>query len=135
MVDIMELTITTPAIFFPTISLLMVAYTNRYLALARRIRELGIEYRDQHVPSLKAQIGILRKRVMLIRAMQGLGLSALLFCVICMLMFFLAWMAAAKIAFVCALILLIGAISISLYEVMLSTRALDLSLQEMESEE
>lgn len=130
----MELTITTPAIFFPTISLLMVAYTNRYLALARRIRELGLEYKDQHNLSLKAQIGILRKRVALIRAMQGLGLSALLLCVLCMLMFFLSLVVVAKVAFVSALVLMVGAISISIYEVLLSTRALDLSLQEMESE-
>ena len=40
----MEITFNTPALLFPAISLLLLAYTNRYLALANLIRKLHDEY-------------------------------------------------------------------------------------------
>ena len=129
----MQLTITTPAILFPTVSLLMVAFTNRYLALARRIRELHHENRTVPAPTLGAQIMILRRRVHLIRRMQALGVSALLLCVMCMLLLFMDWIVAAEIVFAGSLLLLIASLGLSLYEILLSVKALDIALSDMEN--
>ena len=128
----MHIEMTTPAIMFPTVSLLMVAYTNRYLALAKRIRQLHGEYRDMHAPELLEQIHILRKRVRLIRAMQACGVSALLLCVSCMLLLMMELAAIAAVVFGGALLLLIAALGLSLYEVTCSVRALDIALADIE---
>jgi len=128
----MHIQMTTPAIMFPTVSLLMVAYTNRYLALARRIRQLHGEYRDIKTPALLEQIRILRKRVRLIRSMQVCGVSALLLCVGCMLLLLMEFSAFADVVFGGALVLLIAALSLSLYEVACSVRALDIALADIE---
>ena len=130
----MQITMTTPAIFFPTVSLLMVAYTNRYLALARRIRELHKEYRDLQSPGLGEQIRVLRLRVKLIRLMQMLGISALLLCVFCVLMLFSDLVVLAQYTFGGSLLLLIGSLSVSLYEVTLTARALDIALEDIEED-
>ena len=72
--------INTPAILFPAISLLMLAYTNRYLALASLIRKLHSDYVAGHEPAVRAQIENLRFRMKLIRQMQALGMISLLVC-------------------------------------------------------
>ena len=41
----MEITFNTPALLFPAISLLLLAYTNRFLALANLVRRLHDEYK------------------------------------------------------------------------------------------
>ena len=46
----MELSITTPALLFPAISLLLLAYTNRFLALAALMRDLYNRYAAQPSP-------------------------------------------------------------------------------------
>ena len=130
--ECMHITMTTPAILFPTVSLLMVAYTNRYLALAKRIRGLHQEYRDMRAPELLAQIRILRRRVRLIRLMQASGVIALLLCVSCMLLLLVDFVAVGEVVFGGALLLLIASLSVSLYEVTLSVKALDIALADIE---
>jgi len=66
----MEITLTTPALLFPAVSLLLVAYTNRFLALGSRIRSLHTQFKSTPDDLLEGQIIILRKRVVLIRNMQ-----------------------------------------------------------------
>ncbi|MFN8805855.1 MAG: DUF2721 domain-containing protein, partial [Bacteroidota bacterium] len=73
----MELTITTPALLFPTVSLILLAYTNRFLAVAALIRKLAAQYKDAHNENVSDQIKSLLLRVRLIRDMQMLSIFAL----------------------------------------------------------
>src|SRR5690606_27403730 len=87
----MELNISTPALLFPAISLLMLAYTNRFLALASLIRGLHDKYKTLPEENLLAQIKNLRTRIKLIRSMQAYGILSFLFCIICMYCIFRGW--------------------------------------------
>ena len=82
--EAMEITIATPALLFPTISLLMLAYTNRFLALTSAVRKLLEQYRLDHQTGLLRQIHALRFRINLIKYMQTIGVSSLFLCVLCM---------------------------------------------------
>jgi hypothetical protein len=84
----MELMLTTPALLFPAISLLLLAYTNRFLALAALIRELYARYRAQPDPTLLGQLTNLRYRIVLIRNMQACGVASF-FCVCCVCLWYL----------------------------------------------
>jgi hypothetical protein len=80
----MEFTLTTPALLFPAISLLMLAYTNRFLTISSLIRSLHAQHKTAPDPLIIRQLSNLRYRVRLIRDMQMLGASSFLLCVICM---------------------------------------------------
>lgn len=131
----MEISLTTPALLFPAISLLMLAYTNRFLTLATIIRNLHDRYQNQASDNLLGQISNLRFRVYLIRNMQIFGVLSLLFCVISMFALFAGWIAAGQWSFAIALILMIVSMLISLRELQISVGALDLLLMELENEE
>src|ERR687893_627537 len=103
----MEITLTTPALLFPAISLLLLAYTNRFLALAALIRELHARYKANPDELIVRQIGNLRYRVILIRDMQAVGVASLLLCVLCMLVLFAGQIQIGKIIFGVSLVLLI----------------------------
>lgn len=131
----MEITLTTPALLFPTVSLLMLAYTNRFLTLAAIIRNLHDRYRNDDDDNLLGQIANLRYRVYLIRNMQIFGVLSLLFCVVSMFALFAGWVTGGQWSFAIALILMIVSMLISLRELQISVGALDLLLVELEDEE
>jgi len=131
----MNITLTTPALLFPTVSLLMLAYTNRFLTLATIIRSLYDRYHSDQDESLLPQIQNLRYRVYLIRNMQIFGVLSLLLCVVSMFALFAGWIDAGKWSFAAALILLIVSMLISLRELQISVGALDLLLTDLESHE
>lgn len=131
----MEITLTTPALLFPTVSLLMLAYTNRFLTLATIIRSLYDRYHADKDESLLPQIQNLRYRVYLIRNMQIAGVLSLLMCVVSMFALFAGWIDAGKWSFALALILLIVSMLISLRELQISVGALDLLLTDLEKHE
>ena len=131
----MEFNLTTPALLFPTISLLMLAYTNRFLTLATIIRNLYDKYNDNHNENLLRQIGNLRYRTYLIRNMQIFGVLSLLMCVVSMFALFAGWISAGQWSFAIALILMIISMLISLRELTISVGALDLLLSELEKHE
>jgi hypothetical protein len=131
----MEISLTTPALLFPAISLLMLAYTNRFLTLATIIRNLHDRYQNQASDNLLGQISNLRYRVYLIRNMQIFGVLSLLVCVVSMFALFAGWVAAGQWSFAIALILMIVSMLISLRELQISVGALDLLLMELEDEE
>lgn len=131
----MEITLTTPALLFPTVSLLMLAYTNRFLTLATIIRNLHDRYKESQEQRLQAQIENLRYRVYLIRNMQIAGVLSLLMCVISMFAIFAGWDAGGKWSFGLALLLMIISMLISLRELTVSVGALDLLLMDMEEDE
>src|SRR5512141_1789439 len=131
----MEITITTPALLFPAISLLMLAYTNRFLTLATIIRGLYDRYQTVPEDNLVLQIANLRYRIYLIRNMQIFGVLSLLFCCISMFALFAGWIVGGQWTFAIALILMMVSMLISLRELQISVGALDLLLVELEEEE
>lgn len=128
----MELDLTTPALLFPAISLLLLAYTNRFLTLATLIRGLHSKYQQEPDQLLFGQIKNLRLRVILIRNMQALGVLSLLFCVVCMFLLFAEEILIGRIIFGISLILLILSLALSVYEIQISIRALEIQLSDME---
>ncbi|MGB0371713.1 MAG: DUF2721 domain-containing protein [Opitutales bacterium] len=132
----MNLGITTPALLFPAISLLLLAYTNRFLALANVIRSLkeslsgGTEQTEKN--ALRAQLENLRKRIRLIQRMQEVGAMSFLFCVISMFVLYAGLQAAGGIIFAISIILLGVSLVISIAEIHISVKALDIHLSDIE---
>ena len=122
----MELSLTTPALLFPAISLLLLAYTNRFLTIATIIRSLHDRYKAEQSQNIRQQIANLRYRTYLIRDMQIAGVLSLLFCVISMFALFAGWQAIGQWSFAIALVLMMGSMAISLRELQISVGALDL---------
>jgi hypothetical protein len=131
----MEINLTTPALLFPTVSLLMLAYTNRFLTIATIIRNLYDRYSTDRDENLIGQIANLRYRVYLIRNMQIFGVLSLLMCVVSMFALFAGWIDAGKWSFAIALLLMIVSMLISLRELTISVGALDLLLTDLEEHE
>lgn len=121
------LSYSTPGLLFPAISLLMIAYTNRFIGLASLVRDLISRHRagDAHV---RAQVGNLRRRLSLLRHAQGIGGLSMMFCTLSLLMIYLDDLAVASVLFGLALALMVASIVISLLETWLSTRALTIEL-------
>ena len=132
----MELTFNTPALLFPAISLLLLAYTNRFVALANLVRRLHSDFKSKDDPQMIIkQIQGLRKRINLIKYMQGLGVFSFLNCVITMYCIYSNWVAVAKAIFALSLLSLLSSLIISLVEIIKSTNALELELSDIEDEE
>lgn len=127
-----EITLTTPALLFPAISLLLVAYTNRFNALSSRIRSMSASYKVTPDKILMEQMKSLRHRANIIRNMQGFGVGSLFLCVLCMFALFGGFILLAKIVFALSLIMMMVSLGYSLYEVLLSVQALNLELNELE---
>jgi hypothetical protein len=128
----MDFDLTTPALLFPAISLLMLAYTNRFLALAGVIRSLHADYKADPSPGYLAQIDNLRRRIRLIRNMQFSGVFSLLLCIICMGLLFYELPVPAEIVFSIAMLFMIASLILSLVEIQMSVGALDLHLRDIE---
>ncbi len=128
----MDISLTTPALLFPAISLLLLAYTNRFLAIASLIRNLHSKYQHQPNPALIRQIANLKKRVILIRNMQIFGVTSLLLCVVCMFVLFTGRIITGQYIFGTSLILLMISLGLSVWEVQISVKALNLQLRDLE---
>jgi hypothetical protein len=128
----MELNIQTPALLFPAVSLLLLAYTNKFLAIANLIRKLVSDYeKKKHHAHLK-QIRSLRRRLMLIRWMQVCGVASMLLCVVTMFLVYENFQVWAKILFAISLLLMMASLVITLVEIMLSAGALRVLLKDLE---
>jgi hypothetical protein len=130
-----EISLTTPALLFPALSLLMLAYTNRFLGLATVIRNLYADYQKAPDPVLLGQIDNLRYRVGLIRSMQIFGAASILGCVLCMLVIFFGLFEMGKVLFIASLILLVISLAVSIRELQISVGALELHLSVLEQVE
>jgi hypothetical protein len=129
----MDLSITTPALLFPAISLLMLAYTNRFLALASLIRSLHAQYKEvRNGERVIRQIKNLRRRLHLIRLMQWFGIVSFLMCVFCMFSVFARWVDLSKILFALSMIAMLVSLFLSLAEIQISTKALEIELSDVE---
>lgn len=128
----MQISVTTPALLFPAISLFMLAFTNRFLSLGARVRSLHDQYRDRKDDSIRKQIENLRIRIHMIRRMQGYGVMSMLSCIFSMVCLFQDWDLAGQILFGASLVFLILSMIISFMEIRISVRALDILLEDME---
>lgn len=126
------LTLTTPALLFSAISLLLLAYTNRFLALAQLVRNLHAMYKQNPDNVLLGQIKNLRRRVHIIRYMQVSGITSLLLCVLSMFLIYIGEGNWSEAIFGIALLLLIVSLALSIWEIQISVRALDLHLSDIE---
>ena len=129
----MTISLTTPALLFPAISLLLLAYTNRFLAIANLIRSLHARYMQENDVKIKAQISNLKKRVLLIRNMQLLGISSLFFCVVSMFTIYQEYQMAGSIIFGFSLVLLMISLLLSIIEIQISVKALNIQMGDIEN--
>ncbi|GGE11700.1 DUF2721 domain-containing protein [Psychroflexus salis] len=129
----MEISLTTPALLFPAISLLLLAYTNRFLTIAGLIRNLYKQYKAAPNQNIKAQITNLKKRVSLIKNMQLFGIVSLLLCVVSMFALYESWIDIGSVIFGISLVLLMISLVLSIIEIQISVKALNIQISDMES--
>jgi hypothetical protein len=128
----MDLTLTTPALLFPAISLLLLAYTNRFLALAALMRELHNRYKRERDPRIKGQIANLRYRIKIIRNMQICGVASFFGCVLCMFVLFSGYVWIGQWVFGASLTFLMISLLLSLRELLVSIDALNLEIADID---
>ncbi|SDX16341.1 Protein of unknown function [Lutibacter oricola] len=128
-----ELTLTTPALLFSAISLIMLAYTNRFLAYAAVIRNLHAVYLERKDKSILPQIKNLKLRVNLTRWMQIFGISSLLLCVLTMFLIYINQHIVAVWIFGTALIFLIISLALLIKEIQISAQALNFHISDIEN--
>ena len=129
------LDLTTPSLLFSAISLILLAYTNRFLSYARVVRALKEKHQQTHDPKDIAQIANLRKRLYLTRSMQILGILSLLLCVIAMFFIYVSWQVFAAWIFGIALLLLAASLCVCIWEINISVKALEIHLEDISSKE
>lgn len=127
----MELTLTTPALLFSTISLVLLAYTNRFLAMAALIRKLADEYKSKEDKKVADQIRNLKVRLRLIRDMQLFSIISLFLSVLTMFFLFNGQELIAKYVFGVSLVALLVSLALSVREIYISTRALAIQLSDI----
>ena len=129
------LDLTTPSLLFSAISLILLAYTNRFLSYASVVRVLKEKHQQTHDPKDIAQIANLRKRLYLTRSMQILGILSLLLCVIAMFFIYVSWQIFAAWIFGIALLLLAASLCVCIWEINISVKALEIHLEDISSKE
>jgi hypothetical protein len=130
----MELNLTTPALLFSALSLILLAYNGRFLALASLMRELYTRYKTQPDPRVRRQLENLRYRIGLIRNMQVSGVASFFLSVLCMFLLFEGLSIPAKWVFSASLLLLLVSLGISLREVQVSVDALSLQIHDLDEQ-
>ncbi len=127
----MEIEISTPALLFPAISLLLLAYTNRFLTTGQLIRSISHQAREHGGQELSGQIENLKKRLELTKWMQFFGVVSMLLCTISMFALFLGFHDIGKKIFGLSLVTMCLSLFISLWEVYISSNALNLELKDL----
>jgi len=132
----MEITLNTPALLFPAITLLMLAYTTRFLAIANLIRSLHTKFKDENENKtvVIAQLKNLRIRIKLIKLMQTFGVFSIFLCVLCMFFIYINYQVWAKVIFGFSLMVFLISLALSLTEINISTKALAFELSDIEDQ-
>jgi len=125
--------LSTPALLFPAISLLLLAYTNRFMGLAGVIRGLHRQINESNKELIARQIISLRLRIKLIIGMQMMGVLSITFCVLAMFFLFLESYFLGQLSFIVSLVLMMLSLALSLYELKISGHALNIELEDLES--
>ena len=128
-----ELSLTTPALLFSAVSLILLAYTNRFLSYAQLVRTLKEQHLQHPSKVTRAQIDNLRRRLHLTRTMQLLGVTSLFLCVVTMFLIYVGLMLLSAYVFGAALLLLVGSLGVSIWVIQISVRALEIPLKDMEN--
>ena len=128
----MELGIGTPALLFSTVSLLMIAFTNRFMSMASLIRGLHEKFQLNPDDSILKQIQNLRLRMKLIQYMQIIAIFSLILSVVCMFLLFMDEQLIARWFFGIGLLGMCIALGMSAWEIIISTKALEVELSDME---
>lgn len=131
----MTLHIETPALLFSATSLILLAYTNRFLTTAQIVRSLKNHYDEYHTKSILLQIKNLSLRLSLIRYMQLFGVLCLFLSVFAMLCLFLEQQTAGIYLFAASLLCLLTSLGISFWEISISVTALRFHLSDLLEEE
>lgn len=126
----MEITLTTPAMLFPAVSLLLLAYTNRFVTLAAIIRNFDSQDDSNNV---NQQIASLRNRIQLIKKMQEFGVGSFFLCVLSMLAIYMQYQLVGNWIFAASLVSLLYSLWLSVREIRVSVEALDLHLSHFKS--
>ena len=127
-----ELTLITPTFLFSAISLILLAFTNRFLSYAQLVRILKDRYMDDHSALTRAQILNLRKRLNLTKNMQLFGVASLLMCVITMFLIYVGLQTISVYVFGLAILSLIISLTLSVWEIQISANSLEIYLSDME---
>lgn len=133
----MEITLTTPAILFSTVSLLYVAYTTRFVAISNLIRTLKARFEEEREADVLQQIKNLRTRVLLIRNMQLTGIISLILSAFSMVFIYIGNQNAGFIIFGLSLVFLIYSMLLAAREILISVHSLNIelnSIQELNKE-
>lgn len=129
----MKLTIETPALLFSATTLILLAYTNRFLTIAQLIRTLKETYIKEVNSSILLEIKNLNLRLNLIRAMQLMGVLCLFLSVFAMLMLFLEQHLMGIYLFGSSILCLLISLGISFWEISISVNALQLHLKDLKN--
>ncbi len=130
MLDNLQISLTTPGLLFPAISLLLLAYTNRFFALAALIRNLS----SSGKPINSEQIKNLRQRIKIIRRMQEAGVISFAICVISMIFIYLGLFDIGSMVFGVSLLFLLYSLILSVVEIRISVDALNIHLKELSND-
>lgn len=131
----MTLTIETPALLFSATSLILLAYTNRFLTIAQLVRGLKKTYDEKRNSSILLEIRNLNLRLTLIRNMQLSGVLCLFLSVFAMLMLYLEYDVAGLYFFGASMLTLLISLGLSFWEISISVNALKLHLKDLKEEE
>lgn len=130
----MTLPIETPALLFSATSLILLAYTNRFLTIAGIVRGLKVSYEQNRNKSILVEISNLSLRLTLIRHMQMYGVLSLFFSVFSMALLFFGFINWGAYLFGLSLLLLLGSLAVSFWEISISVRALRVHLSDLMDE-
>ncbi|MCZ8197123.1 MAG: DUF2721 domain-containing protein [Flavobacterium sp.] len=127
----MTLNIETPALLFSATSLILLAYTNRFLTIAQIVRGLKKTYDEKENKSILLEIKNLNLRLTLIRYMQLFGVMSLFLSVFGMLVLFLELQIVGIYIFGASLLCLLISLGISFWEISISVTALRVHLSDL----
>ena len=128
-----ELTLITPTFLFSAVSLILLAYTNRFLTYTSLVRNLKVKYMENKSSVTKAEIENLKKRLKLTRLMQLYGVASLLLCVATMFLIYIGLQTVSAAIFAVALLFLIISLALSVWEINISSKSIQIHLSDMEA--
>ena len=128
-----ELTLITPTFLFSAVSLILLAYTNRFLAYTSLVRNLKVKFMENKSSVTKAEIENLKKRLKLTRLMQLYGVASLLLCVATMFLIYIGLQTVSAVIFAVALLFLIISLALSVWEINISSKSIQIHLSDMEA--
>ena len=130
----MTLSLETPALLFSATSLILLAYTNRFLTIATIVKNLKKNYKEKESSKILLEIKNLNLRITLIRYMQMFGVLSLFLSVFSMLLLFIDQQVFGIYFFGLSLFSLLISLGISFWEISISANALRLHLSDLVDE-